>query len=87
MPAEIGFYIPETHHKRIIGVGGKSIQRIMKQFGVYVKFSGGASKDETNVIARTPAKNKNNLVPLRQALFEFINSEVSDSCLFLVLQN
>jgi hypothetical protein len=34
----MSFYIPEVHHKRIIGHGGKNIQRIMKSFGVYVKF-------------------------------------------------
>ncbi|RKO98535.1 hypothetical protein CXG81DRAFT_15800, partial [Caulochytrium protostelioides] len=39
LPAEISFYVPESYHKRIIGVGGKNIQRIMKKYGVYVKFS------------------------------------------------
>lgn len=38
MPAEISFVVPEAFHKRIIGVGGKNIQKIMKQYGVYVKF-------------------------------------------------
>ena len=37
-PAEISFYVPEFHHKRIIGHGGKNIQRIMKKYGVYIKF-------------------------------------------------
>lgn len=39
LPAEISFHVPEAYHKRIIGVGGKNIQRIMKKYGVYVKFS------------------------------------------------
>lgn len=55
LPAEISFHVPGIYHKRIIGVGGKNIQRIMKkvyttvlsgvpqlirtQYGVYVKFS------------------------------------------------
>lgn len=31
LPAEISFHLPESYHKRIIGVGGKNIQRIMKK--------------------------------------------------------
>jgi hypothetical protein len=65
LPAEVSFHIPEGYHKRIIGVGGKNIQRIMKMYGVYVKFSnaeefaqlGGYLDNEDNVVARTPAKN------------------------------
>lgn len=60
LPAEISFHIPEGYHKRIIGVGGKNIQRIMKKYGVYVKFSnaedhaqlGGYVDNEDNVVAR-----------------------------------
>lgn len=29
IPAEISFYVPDVHHKRIIGLGGKNIQAIM----------------------------------------------------------
>ncbi|KAJ3152627.1 hypothetical protein HDU89_001320 [Geranomyces variabilis] len=69
LPAEISFYVPEAYHKRIIGVGGKNIQRIMKKWAVYVKFSnadefaqlGGYFENMDNVIARTPAKNSMNL--------------------------
>jgi hypothetical protein len=81
LPAEISFCVPETYHKRIIGVGGKNIQRIMKKFGVYVKFSsqeeyeelGGYFDAEHNVIARTPAKNANNLESLRLAVVELVD--------------
>jgi len=81
LPAEISFCVPETYHKRIIGVGGKNIQRIMKRFGVYVKFSsqeeyddlGGYFDPEDNVIARTPAKNANNLESLRLAVVELVD--------------
>ena len=38
LPAEVSFFVPEYHHKRIIGHGGKNIQRIMKKYGVYIKF-------------------------------------------------
>ncbi|KAJ1551723.1 hypothetical protein HK096_003315 [Nowakowskiella sp. JEL0078] len=81
LPAEISFYVPESYHKRIIGVGGKNIQRIMKKYGVYVKFSnaeefatlGGYYENSDNVIARTPAKNSNNLELLKQSIFELVN--------------
>ncbi|KAJ3106810.1 hypothetical protein HDU97_005517 [Phlyctochytrium planicorne] len=80
-PAEMSFYIPEAFHKRIIGVGGKNIQRIMKKYGVYVKFSnaeeyatlGGYFENMDNVIARTPYKNAVNLEQLKQSIFELIN--------------
>ena len=84
LPAEISFHVPETYHKRIIGVGGKSIQRIMKKWGVYVKFSnaeefatlGGYLDNEDNVIARTPAKNAIYLENLKQAVTELVNPKV-----------
>ncbi|KAI8907996.1 hypothetical protein EDD86DRAFT_247944 [Gorgonomyces haynaldii] len=82
LPAEISFYIPETFHKRIIGVSGKNIQKIMKKFGVYVKFSnaeeyamlGGYYDNQDNVIARTPAKNQANLKDLKQTIIESVNA-------------
>ena len=38
LPSELTFHVPDAHHKRMIGHGGKVIQRIMKKWGVYVKF-------------------------------------------------
>ena len=84
LPAEVSFHIPESYHKRIIGVGGKNIQRIMKLFGVYVKFSnaeefaalGGYTDNEDNVVARTPAKNSMNLESLKQSVMELVNPKV-----------
>lgn len=83
LPAETSFYVPELYHRRIIGVGGKNIQRVMKKFGVYVKFSGaeefaamgGYFENDHNVVARTPMKNKDNLYHLQQAVMEFIGSD------------
>ncbi|KAG0741254.1 hypothetical protein G6F29_011316 [Rhizopus arrhizus] len=80
LPAEISFYVPEICHRRIIGVAGKNIQRVMKQYGVYVKFSsheelatfGGYFENEHNVIARTPQKNKASLELLKLAVMNFI---------------
>ncbi|GAA5888276.1 hypothetical protein JCM16303_007256 [Sporobolomyces ruberrimus] len=86
LPAEISFHVPEAYHKRIIGVGGKNIQRIMKKYGVYVKFSnaeefaalGGYSDNEDNVIARTPAKNAINLDHLKQSVMELVSPKDKD---------
>ena len=82
----MSFFIPEACHKRIIGVGGKNIQRIMKKYGVYVKFSnaeefsmlGGYFENNDNVIARTPAKNAENLQLLKEAVLELINVSEAD---------
>ncbi|KAF7727420.1 hypothetical protein EC973_007584 [Apophysomyces ossiformis] len=86
LPAEISFFVPETYHKRIIGVGGKNIQRIMKKYGVYVKFSnaeefaalGGYYDNDDNVVARTPTKNHINLDNLRHSVMELISPRDKD---------
>ncbi|KAJ7357125.1 cytoplasmic protein [Mycena albidolilacea] len=86
LPAEISFHVPEAYHKRIIGVGGRSIQRIMKKYGVYVKFSnaeefaalGGYNDNDDNVVARTPAKNAINLDNLKQSVMELVNPKDKD---------
>lgn len=84
LPAEVSFHVPESYHKRIIGVSGKNIQKIMKLHGVYVKFSnaeefaalGGYTDNEDNVVARTPAKNAVNLESLKQAVMELVSQKV-----------
>ncbi|KAI9319971.1 hypothetical protein BX666DRAFT_2025001 [Dichotomocladium elegans] len=83
LPAEMSFFVPEIYHRRIIGVAGKNIQRVMKRFGVYVKFSGaeefaslgGYFENEHNVVARTPMKNHTNLENLKAAVMEFVTFE------------
>jgi len=80
MPASISFHVPDQYHKRIIGIGGQHIQRIMKKHSVFVKFSnamdrGGVGREENedpvdNVICRTPARNAQNL--------ELVKSEILD---------
>jgi hypothetical protein len=80
LPAETSFYVPEIYHRRIIGVAGKNIQKVMKKYGVYVKFSGaeeftalgGYFENEDNVVARTPMKNQINLQNLKHSVTEFI---------------
>lgn len=86
LPAEMSFHVPEAYHKRIIGVGGKNIQRIMKKFGVYVKFSnaeefaalGGYMDNDDNVIARTPSKNSSNLENLKNSVMELVSPKDKD---------
>ncbi|KAI9249018.1 hypothetical protein BY458DRAFT_525999 [Sporodiniella umbellata] len=83
LPAEVSFYVPESYHKRIIGVGGKNIQRIMKKYGVFVKFSnmeefsslGGYYDNDDNVVARTPMKNQINLDNLRHSVMELVQPQ------------
>ena len=82
MPASISFHVPDGYHKRIIGIGGQHIQRIMKKYSVFVKFSnamdrGGLGKEEDdikvdNVICRTPARNADNLELVKQEIMDMV---------------
>jgi hypothetical protein len=51
MPASISFHVPDQYHKRIIGIGGQHIQRIMKKHSVFVKFSNAMDR---GMKSRTP---------------------------------
>ncbi|KAI9705390.1 MAG: hypothetical protein M1820_005220 [Bogoriella megaspora] len=81
MPASISFHVPDQYHKRIIGIGGQHIQRIMKKYSVFVKFSNamdrGLGKEEDdikvdNVICRTPARNADNLDLVKQEIMDMV---------------
>ncbi len=82
MPASISFHVPDQYHKRIIGIGGQHIQRIMKKYSVFVKFSnamdrGGIGKDDDdikvdNVICRTPARNANSLEQVKEEIMAMV---------------
>lgn len=86
MPASISFHVPDQYHKRIIGIGGQHIQRIMKKHSVFVKFSnamdrGGNSKDDDdvkvdNVICRTPARNAESLDFVKQEIMDMVEKAV-----------
>ena len=88
MPASISFHVPDQYHKRIIGIGGQHIQRIMKKYSVFVKFSnamdrGGIGKEDDdikvdNVICRTPARNAQALEEVKQDIMELVEKVVSD---------
>lgn len=87
MPASISFHVPDQYHKRIIGIGGQHIQRIMKKYSVFVKFSnamdrGGAGKEDDdvkvdNVICRTPARNAQSLDLVKQEIMDMVEKVVS----------
>lgn len=89
MPASISFHVPDQYHKRIIGIGGQHIQRIMKKYSVFVKFSnamdrGGMGKEDDdvkvdNVICRTPARNAQSLDLVKQEIMDMVEKVV---CLF-----
>jgi hypothetical protein len=89
MPASISFHVPDQYHKRIIGIGGQHIQRIMKKHSVFVKFSnamdrGGMGREDDdsrvdNVICRTPARNAQNLELVKSEILEMVDRVVSPS--------
>lgn len=89
MPASISFHVPDQYHKRIIGIGGQHIQRIMKKYSVFVKFSnamdrGGIAKEDDdikidNVICRTPARNAQSLDLVKQEIMDMVEKVVSEA--------
>lgn len=95
MPASISFHVPDQYHKRIIGIGGQHIQRIMKKYSVFVKFSnamdrGGIGKEDDdvkvdNVICRTPARNAQSLDLVKQEIMDMVEKVVSLDLGILIL--
>ncbi|KAI2621355.1 hypothetical protein GGS21DRAFT_541715 [Xylaria nigripes] len=88
MPASISFHVPDQYHKRIIGIGGQHIQRIMKKHSVFVKFSnamdrGGIGREDDdvkvdNVICRTPARNAQNLELVKTEILDMVDRAHSE---------
>ncbi|ADM11749.1 uncharacterized protein Eint_061440 [Encephalitozoon intestinalis ATCC 50506] len=82
-PEELTFYIDEKHHKRIIGYGGKNIQKIMKKHGVYIKFMNERERKKSaykdNVVIKTPRKNVENLVSMRNDVMGLIGCFKDDT--------
>lgn len=86
MPASISFHVPDQYHKRIIGIGGQHIQRIMKKYSVFVKFSnamdrGGVGREDDdikvdNVICRTPARNAQSLELVKEEILQLVDRAV-----------
>ncbi|KAL7268728.1 hypothetical protein RUND412_008638 [Rhizina undulata] len=89
LPASVAFHVPDSYHKRIIGIGGQHIQRIMKKYSVFVKFSnamergavGKADSDDLkvdNVICRTPARNAANLELVKAEIMNMVQQADAD---------
>lgn len=81
-PEELTFYIDERHHKRIIGYGGKNIQRIMKKHGVYIKFMNERERKRSgyrdNVVIKTPRKNGGNLTSMKSDVMRLVGGLEDD---------
>ncbi|KAI9842836.1 MAG: hypothetical protein M1837_006857 [Sclerophora amabilis] len=96
MPASISFHVPDQYHKRIIGIGGQHIQRIMKKYSVFVKFSNAmdrgriAREDDDikvdNVICRTPARNAQNLDLVKQEIMDMVEKVVGFTSISLLVK-
>lgn len=75
-PEELTFCIDEKYHKRIIGYGGRNIQKIMKKHGVYIKFMSERERRRVgyrdNVVIKTPRKNVENLVSMKNDVMSLI---------------
>ncbi|CAZ82193.1 unnamed protein product [Tuber melanosporum] len=89
LPAAVSFHVPDSYHKRIIGIGGQHIQRIMKKYSVFVKFSnamerGASGRSESdgtkvdNVICRTPARNAANLELVKSEIMGMVQRADAD---------
>lgn len=78
-PAELCFYLHERHHRRIIGYGGKNIQKIMKKHGVYIKFMSEEERMhlgyDGNVIIKTPRRNMSSLNKMKEEVIEMVEEE------------
>lgn len=61
MPASISFHVPDQYHKRIIGIGGQHIQRIMKKHSVFVKFSNAMDRGKQSCNSSTISVTKDTI--------------------------
>ncbi|EJW03834.1 hypothetical protein EDEG_01878 [Edhazardia aedis USNM 41457] len=81
-PAELCFHLHEKHHKRIIGYGGKNIQKIMKKHGVYIKFMCEEERSSSgyagNVIIKTPKRNSESLFRMKDEVLQLAEEEVTE---------
>ncbi|TGZ77250.1 hypothetical protein EX30DRAFT_207035 [Ascodesmis nigricans] len=89
LPASMSFHVPDSYHKRIIGVGGQHIQQIMKKYSVFVKFSNAMERGSQgkvdnedlkvdNVICRTPARNAGSLELVKQEIMDMVQQVDAD---------
>ena len=60
LPTIYNFNVPESFHRQIIGVGGQTIQIIMRKFNVFVKFSNSFELNDKNLDNNNNNNNNNN---------------------------
>lgn len=88
-PESLIFSIPGFFHKRIIGFGGRNIQKIMKKYGVYVKFMTHSEsiRFNGNVLIKTPFKNRLNLIKMKDEILKLSNDILSENSIQLINYN
>lgn len=60
LPKILTFNVPESFHRQIIGVGGQTIQTIMRKFNVFIKFSNSFELNENSNNDENANNNSNN---------------------------
>lgn len=80
-PVELCFDLDRKHHKKIIGMKGMTIQKIMKKYNIYAKFMSTKEARENgfsgNVILKTPRKNADNLEKSKDEILAMSEEEAS----------
>lgn len=84
LPVSVQFNVPEAYHRQIIGVGGTTIQAIMRKHNVFIKFSNSFEIEPTtdsfqrvnNVVIKCPAKNRDSISAAKAEL-ESVIADVS----------
>lgn len=88
-PTEINFFVEEKDHKKLIGHGGKNIQKYMKKHSVYIKFMNEPERISLgysgNVIIKTPLRNANSLLKMKDEILG-ITTEKNDVCIISILE-
>lgn len=85
------FYVDPKHHKELIGSSGQTIQKLIKEYCVYIKFFEQSqvdlcfgtkeyflynkNKNIDNVLMKTPMKNKESLFLMKKKIFERIKQK------------
>lgn len=82
-PVELCFDLDRKYHKKIIGMKGSTIQKIMKKYNIYAKFMSAketfSSGFSGNVILKTPRKNFENLKKSQDEILSMAQEATSPS--------
>lgn len=87
-PTQICFFIDEKDHKKLIGHGGKNIQKYMKKHSVYIKFMNEPERIKLgytgNVIIKTPLKNAINLLKMKNEIVNSSNEKIEPNIISII---